>query len=86
MVLRKCPITGSVCSRVAIFDMTSLGYTSEATTCPKLRLELAPGKEFDELTWAALHLLLAFPSSPAIQGSGCSSSPNVGPMSQQARS
>jgi len=87
VVLSKCLVTGSVCHYVVIFDMTSLGYTSKATIYPKLCLELAPGKaEFDKLTWAAFHLLLALPSSPAIQDSGSSPSPNVWPLSQQAHS
>lgn len=85
VVLSKCPLTGSVCCYVVVVDMTSLGYTSKATTCPKLCLELASGKaEFDKLTWAAFHLLLAFPSSLAIQDTGSSPSPNIQPLCQQA--
>lgn len=86
MVLGKCPLTGSVCCYVVVVDMTSLGYTSKATTCPKLFLESASGKaEFDKLTvLEAFHLLLAFPSSLAIQDTGSSPSHNIQPLCQQA--
>lgn len=85
--LNRCPITGSVCYCVVIFDMPSLGFHSKPMICPKLCLELAPGKaEFDKLTWADFHLLLAFPSNLAIQDSGSSPSPNVWSMSQEAHS